>query len=105
MDARVPEAGLDPELWSDMDASLALRRKRLLTRSRRRGTRELDLLLGEFAGAYLGRLTEEQLDRYEGLLLAEDPDIYDWIIGAALPPPTQDHDVFRLVREFVRRRL
>lgn len=79
---------------------LATRRKRLKYRSARRGTRELDLLLGAFAQAHLDALSEAQLDRYEAILNADENDIYDWLSGRAAVPPERDDEVMKLLLSF-----
>jgi len=76
------------------------RRKRLRFRSWHRGTREMDLLVGSFADAHLAAFDDRQLDRFEGLLLESDPDLYNWMIGRAELPPDLDHDVMRMLRDF-----
>lgn len=73
-------------------------RKRLRFRSWHRGTKEIDLLLGNFADAWLDRLTIEQLRRYEALLEASDADLFEWVVGGAAAPQAHDHDVLRLLR-------
>jgi antitoxin CptB len=77
-----------------------LRRRRLLFRSWRRGTREADLILGSFAEVHVGAFDAVQLDRYEALLEVPDADLFDWINGRAAPPPAHDHDVTRLFLNF-----
>ena len=62
------------------------RLKRLRLRSWRRGTREMDLLLGPFADARLAGFSEAQLADYEALLQESDPDLYAWATGRAAPP-------------------
>ena len=57
------------------------RRGRLRYRSWHRGTREMDLLLGSFADAYLADFTEAELNEYEAILLLSDPDLYNWVTG------------------------
>jgi antitoxin CptB len=76
------------------------RRKRLRFRAWHRGTREMDLLVGSFADAHLDAFGPEQLDRFEGLLLEADPDVYAWMTGRAEPPSDLDHDVMRMMRAF-----
>jgi antitoxin CptB len=78
-------------------SSSEIRRKRLLFRSWRRGTRESDLILGRFADTHLAGFDEAQLDRYEALLDCLDADIFDWVSGRAALPPEHDHDVTRLL--------
>ncbi len=77
-----------------------VRRKRLLYRSRRRGMREADHLLGCFAERTLDGFTDEQLDRYERLLENTDPDMLDWITGRTPVPDAFDNDVMALLKNF-----
>ena len=74
--------------------------KRLRYRSWRRGTRELDLLLGRFADAALDSMDDGQLRRFGRLLDRPDPDIHDWIVGGRPPPPEHRGDVLDLLIEF-----
>ncbi|HLY58596.1 MAG TPA: succinate dehydrogenase assembly factor 2 [Stellaceae bacterium] len=85
-----------------MSEADAIRRKRLLFRSRHRGTREADLLYGAFADRYLAAFSPAQVDAWERLLDQDDPDLWDWLVGAALPPPELDTDVFAMLRQFRR---
>jgi antitoxin CptB len=59
------------------------RLKRLRMRSWRRGTKEMDLILGPWADARLDGLSAEALALYEELLEENDQDLYAWITGAA----------------------
>jgi antitoxin CptB len=65
----------------------AVVRKRLRLRSWRRGTREMDLILGGFADAKLAGLASAELDDYAALLSENDHDLYQWITGSGEPPP------------------
>ncbi|RDW13665.1 succinate dehydrogenase assembly factor 2 [Paracoccus thiocyanatus] len=59
-------------------------------RSWRRGTKEMDLILGPFADSQLERLDPDELDLYEALLAENDQDLYPWItarLGDARPGP------------------
>ncbi|WP_246175155.1 succinate dehydrogenase assembly factor 2 [Paracoccus limosus] len=53
--------------------------KRLRMRSWRRGTKEMDLILGPFSDSQLGALSAGELDLYEQLLDENDQDLYLWI--------------------------
>jgi antitoxin CptB len=79
---------------------LAIRRKRLLHRSRYRGCLEADLLLGRFAARHLTGLDRADLDRYEALLGESDQDLLDWICGRVSVPARHDHDLLRRLRAF-----
>ncbi len=67
-----------------------IRRKRLVFRSWHRGTREADLVLGRFADRHVRDFTPAQLD----------PDLWDWLTGAADPPPGRDGGMVALLRGF-----
>ncbi len=80
--------------------TLEIRRKRLRYRSRHRGTKELDLILGGFADRQLETMTRAQLDRFEALLQAPDPLIYAWLSGRVRVPADYDHDVMAGLRRY-----
>jgi antitoxin CptB len=63
-----------------------IRLKRLKIRSIRRGIKEMDLLLGQFAETRLALLSEEQLATYEALLDENDQDLLAWVTGQAECP-------------------
>jgi antitoxin CptB len=79
-------AGLDP------------RRRRILFRAWRRGLREMDLALGQFADAHLTELGEQDLGEFERGLDLPDPDILAWITGEAPTPAEFDTPLFARLR-------
>ena len=76
---------------------LELRRKRMRFRSRHRGTKEIDLLLGDFTDRHLNGFGAAELDAYEALLTEDDADLFNWITGAADPPDEVRSPVLRLL--------
>lgn len=62
------------------------RLKRLAIRSWRRGTKEMDLILGRFWDAEGATLDAETLDTYEAMLSENDQDLYAWVSGQSKPP-------------------
>jgi antitoxin CptB len=82
------------------DTDLAARRRKLLFRAQRRGFRELDLIFGAFADAYLAGLSEQELDRFEALLAVPDWQIYGWIVGQDTVPAAFDDGVFARLRAY-----
>ena len=56
-------------------------RKRLLIRSWRRGTKELDLILGQFSDKNLNKLKMPELNLYEQFLSNDDYLIYNWLFN------------------------
>ena len=81
---------------------LDIRRKRLIYRANHRGTKEMDILVGGFANAALGRLSAEELDQFERLLDVPDQDLYGMIVADAPVPPALDHTVMRAIIAFSR---
>jgi antitoxin CptB len=81
---------------------LDIRRRRLLFRSWHRGIREMDLILGRFADAFIQRLSGPDLDDYERLTEASDPELLDWIVGEGPVPAAYDCKVLRQLRAFHR---
>ena len=75
------------------------RLKRLRIRCWRRGTREMDLLFGQFADGALENLSSQQLDEFEALMNENDQDLYLWISGA-IETPEELLPAIQLVRSF-----
>jgi antitoxin CptB len=63
-----------------------VRLRRLRMRSWRRGTREMDLVLGRFADAALAGLDATQLAAFETLLAENDHDLFRWLSGQGSIP-------------------
>src|SRR6266702_2560765 len=53
---------------------LDLRRRKLKFRSWHRGMREMDLIMGRFADAFVDRMAAPELDQFERLIELPDPD-------------------------------
>jgi len=79
---------------------LDVRRRRLLFRSWHRGIREMDLILGRFADAHIGELSDGELAEFERLLDIPDPELFAWITGAEAAPAGCDCATFRRLRDF-----
>ena len=65
---------------------LEVARKRLIMRSMRRGIKEMDLILSDFARRRLGNYDADQLALYQDLLEESDLEIYRWVSGQAPAP-------------------
>ena len=75
-----------------------IRLKRLKIRSWRRGTKEMDLLLGPFADGPLHDLPDDDLGAFEALLDENDNDLYLWVSGES--PAPRHHQILGLIRDF-----
>ena len=76
---------------------LDARRRRLLFRCWRRGMREMDLVLGRFADAQIGTLTDAELDEFERLLDIPDQQMFAWVSGTETVPADIDSALLRRV--------
>jgi len=62
------------------------RLKRMAMRSWRRGTKEMDLVLGPWSDTHLAGLSATDLEAYEVLLEENDQDLMAWILGQGSAP-------------------
>ncbi|MFD1332519.1 succinate dehydrogenase assembly factor 2 [Methylopila musalis] len=76
------------------------RRRRALYRSWRRGTREMDLILGRFADQEIDRLSEAELDLFEALIERQDRELFSWISGTEPVDPDCDTALFARLKAF-----
>jgi antitoxin CptB len=81
-------------------ADLDPRRRRILFRSWHRGLREMDLIMGRFADAEIGNLSEAELAEFERLIEVPDADLFGWISGEAATPDNYDSALFRRLKAF-----
>lgn len=77
-----------------------VRIKRLRYRSSYTGTKETDVLLGQFAAHHLATLPPQMLDQYEALIDNSDPDLFMWISGRKPVPPEWDTEIMALIKNF-----
>ena len=74
--------------------------KRLQMRSMRRGIKEMDILLMAYAKANLEAMSNAQLDLFDGLLMNNDQDLYQWVTGQVAPPPVFSELVAEISQTF-----
>jgi len=72
-------------------------RRKLLFRSWHRGIREMDLILGGFADAAIGSLTDAELHQYEHLLEVQDADLLSWVTGTSPIPAAFDTPLLKKI--------
>ena len=77
------------------------RLKRLMFRAHHMGSNENDILFGGFAEKYLGKLTADQVERFETLIAENDTDLFNWVTAKAPVPAELDHDVMTMLKNFV----
>lgn len=77
--------------------------KRMSMRSWRRGTKEMDMILGPYSDASLANMNDAQLQQYDKLLQENDQDLYQWVSGQA-EAPAHIRESIEDVRDFLKNR-
>ncbi len=67
--------------------------KKLFYRSKNRGCREMDYILGSFAEKYLSLMDETKLGSYSLILDQNDNDLYNWINNKSSAPSYLDVEI------------
>jgi antitoxin CptB len=80
------------------------RLKRMAMRSWRRGTKEMDLVLGPFADAHLAGMQAAELLTYDRLLEEHDQDLMAWLLGQT-PAPDWARPLLAHISAFAQTRL
>ncbi|MBT4203175.1 succinate dehydrogenase assembly factor 2 [Hyphomicrobiales bacterium] len=75
--------------------------RKLIYRSWHRGTKELDMILGNFAESNLHNLNETELNEYLVILDEEDPDLYQWLVNNQNPNKNIDMNIINKIRNFI----
>ena len=74
------------------------RLKRMRLRSWRRGTKEMDIVLGTYADATLAQMAPAEIEAFEALLAEQDQDLMRWVFGEVTPPPEHADLIATLTR-------
>ncbi len=83
------------------DRETRLRRLRL--RSWRRGTKEMDLVLGSFADEEMRSLSDADLDAHEVIMAENDHDLYQWVSGQSEIPSEIAPAIARVTLHFMKK--
>lgn len=73
--------------------------KRMQMRSWRRGTKEMDMILGPFSDTQLVGMTPDTLDIYDALLWENDQELYTWVNGS-IPTPERYLGIITTISSF-----
>ena len=75
-------------------------KKQIIYRSMHRGTKEMDLLLGNFVNKHLNEFNDIELDDLNALLFIEDEIIYKWYFENKLNDRIQNNKVTKMLKAF-----
>lgn len=73
--------------------------KKLSYRSKNRGCREMDYILGSFAEKYLSMMDKKKLESYSLILDQNDNDLYNWITKKSSAPSGLDAEIINKLSE------
>ncbi|HJD56044.1 MAG TPA: succinate dehydrogenase assembly factor 2 [Rickettsia endosymbiont of Pyrocoelia pectoralis] len=76
--------------------------KKLFYRSKNRGCKEMDYILGSFADSYLPFMDEKKLLGYSLILDQNDNDLYNWITNKSAAPSGLDAEIIRELRKIAK---
>lgn len=79
---------------------LNARQRKLLFRSWHRGMREMDLILGSFADARIGSLTDDEIDQYERLLEINDTQLLPVLTGEQQAHDLPEPEIIKKIMAF-----
>jgi antitoxin CptB len=68
----------------------------------RRGMLELDLVLLPFLENCFETLSDDNQIRFEKLLACQDPDIFDWFMGKAIPSDPEVKTIVDIINKYSR---
>ena len=75
-------------------------KKQIIYRSTHRGSKEMDLLLGNFVKKYIDKFNDYELQDLEKLLLTEDQIIYSWYFEKNLNNSIPNTKVSKMLKNF-----
>ncbi len=82
------------------EITLENKKKKLIFRCGHRGTKEMDIFLGQFAKYYVPNFNVDQLTMFETFITNPDPDIYNWLTGQEQLPQEWDNEISQLLLKF-----
>ena len=77
-----------------------LKIKKLIYRSKHRGCKETDIIMGSFAEQELPKFTKSEVDLYADFIEESDWDIYAWVNGNLEMPEKYRDNVGKKLMEF-----
>ena len=75
-------------------------KKKILYRSKHRGTKEMDLLLSNFVKKYVNFLNEIELYELETLLNIDDEVLYKWYLNNESTTLVPENSITKKLKEF-----
>ena len=75
-------------------------KKQIIYRSTHRGSKEMDILLGNFVKKYVDKLTDEDLVNLDSILKIEDEVLYRWYFDKNINEIIPKNKISELLKNF-----
>ena len=75
-------------------------KKKIIYRSTHRGSKEMDILLGNFTKKYLNNFNSTELKDLEQILLIEDEILYEWYFSKKKNQNIPINKISKLLKKF-----
>ena len=75
-------------------------KKQIIYRSKHRGTKEMDILLGKFTNKYINIFNIKELTELNGLLNIEDEILYQWYFNKKNDDNIPKNKISKMLREY-----
>ncbi len=72
-------------------------KKKIIYKASHRGSKEMDILLGNFINKYIELFNENELNLFNSILDTDDDNIYQWILGKKEIPNEHSNRVLYLL--------
>jgi|TARA_B100000929_G_C15441323_1_gene398096 antitoxin CptB len=76
---------------------LETNKKKIIYKASHRGSKEMDILLGNFINKYIDLFNENELNLFDSILECDDEDIYQWILGKKDIPENYSNRTLQLL--------
>ncbi len=80
--------------------NIKLLKKKILYRSEHRGTKEMDLLLGNFVNKYINEFDIVELNQLDDLLNFDDDNLFKWYLNKKDKIKIPNNKVSNLLKNF-----
>jgi antitoxin CptB len=78
-----------------------VKRKKLRYLSWHRGTKESDMIFGNFADTHLAEMDASALTDYENLMNTTDAELMDWVVQGVVPPKKYATELLQNIIRFI----
>ncbi|ACT57419.1 succinate dehydrogenase assembly factor 2 [Candidatus Liberibacter asiaticus] len=83
-----------------MKKNMNLQCRKIVYRCWRRGTREMDLILGSFVDHFILELSSVELTMLESIIEEDDSNLFKWFTGMEKPPEYLRTPIFKKIYDY-----